>query len=63
MGLGKKMRNWFQMGKGRTKQHAGRAVGNPRVETKGQAEQAGGAGRQVGERVKDAGRAMRKAAR
>lgn len=63
MGLGKKLRNWFQMGKGRTKQHTGRAVGSPYLETKGQAEQAGGAGRQVGERVKDAGRAMRKAAR
>jgi uncharacterized protein YjbJ (UPF0337 family) len=49
------------MGKGRAKEKTGRAVGNPYLETKGEAERAGGATRQVGEQVKDAGKNMKKA--
>jgi uncharacterized protein YjbJ (UPF0337 family) len=56
-----KLRNRFQMGKGRAKEKAGRATGDPYLETKGQAERAGGATRQVGEQVKDAGKNVRDA--
>jgi uncharacterized protein YjbJ (UPF0337 family) len=61
MGFLDKMRNKFKMGKGRAKQDAGRAVGNPYLETKGQGERISGAGRQVGEQVKDAGKNVRDA--
>jgi uncharacterized protein YjbJ (UPF0337 family) len=56
-----KLRNRFTMGKGRAKQKAGRATGDPYLETKGQAERVEGAGRQVGEQVKDAGKNVREA--
>jgi uncharacterized protein YjbJ (UPF0337 family) len=49
------------MGKGRAKQDAGRATGDPYLESKGQAERIGGAGRQVGEQAKDAGKNVRDA--
>jgi uncharacterized protein YjbJ (UPF0337 family) len=39
----------------------GRATGDPYLETKGQAERVDGAGRQVGEQVKDAGKNVRDA--
>ena len=58
-----KLRNRFKMGKGRAKEGTGRAVGNPTLETKGQAERAGAASRQVGEQVKDAGKNVRDAFR
>ena len=61
MGFMDKLRNKLTMGKGRAKQNAGRASGDPYLETKGQAERAGGAGRQVGEQAKDAGKNMRDA--
>ncbi|TVZ05591.1 CsbD family protein [Trebonia kvetii] len=61
MGFMDKLRNRFQMSKGRAKQHAGRATGDPYLETKGQAERMGGATRQVGEQAKDAGRNMKDA--
>jgi uncharacterized protein YjbJ (UPF0337 family) len=61
MGFMDKLRNRFQMGKGRAKEKTGRAVGNPYLETKGEAERAGGATRQVGEQVKDAGKNARDA--
>lgn len=57
----KKLRNRFRMGKGRAKAKTGRATGDPYLETKGQAERAGGAARQVGEQVKDAGKNVRDA--
>lgn len=56
-----KLRNRFQMGKGRTKAKAGRAAGDPYVEVKGQAERASGAAKQVGEQAKDAGKNVRDA--
>jgi uncharacterized protein YjbJ (UPF0337 family) len=61
MGFMDKLRNKFTMGKGRAKQNAGRATGDPYLETRGQAERAGGAARQVGEQVKDAGKNVRDA--
>ncbi|MGE5132834.1 MAG: CsbD family protein [Gemmatimonadota bacterium] len=56
-----KLRNKFQMGKGRSKQDLGRATGDPYLEAKGQSERVGGAARQVGEQVKDAGKSARDA--
>jgi uncharacterized protein YjbJ (UPF0337 family) len=38
VGFLNKMRNRFKMGKGRAKEKAGRATGNARLETKGEAE-------------------------
>lgn len=49
------------MGKGRAKQNAGRATGDPYLESKGQAERIEGAGRQVGEQAKDAAKNTRDA--
>jgi len=56
MGFVDKMRNKFKMGRGRVKQDAGRATGDPYLEAKGQGERMSGAARQVGEQVKDAGK-------
>jgi uncharacterized protein YjbJ (UPF0337 family) len=61
MGFIDKLRNRFKMGKGRARQNYGRATGDPYQEGKGQAERVEGAGRQVGERAKDAGKAVRDA--
>jgi uncharacterized protein YjbJ (UPF0337 family) len=61
MGFLDKMRNRFKMGKGRAKEKTGRHTGNARLETKGEAERAGGGARQVAEQVKDAGKNIRKA--
>jgi uncharacterized protein YjbJ (UPF0337 family) len=61
MGFMDKLRNRFQMGKGRAKAKTGRATGDPYLETKGQAERAGGAAKQVGEQAKDAARNTRDA--
>ena len=61
MGFLNKMRNRFKMGKGRAKEKAGRATGDPYLETKGGAERASGGTRQVTEQVKDAGKNVRKA--
>jgi uncharacterized protein YjbJ (UPF0337 family) len=61
MGFMDKLRNRFTMGKGHAKQDVGRATGNPRLETEGQADRVEGAGKQVGEQVKDAGKNVRDA--
>ncbi len=61
MGFMDKLRNKFQMGKGRSKQDVGRATGDPYLEAKGQTERVGGAARQVGEQAKDAGKSVRDA--
>jgi uncharacterized protein YjbJ (UPF0337 family) len=61
MGFMDKLRNRFMMGKGHAKQDVGRATGDPYLETKGQAERIDGAGRQVGEQVKDAGKNVKDA--
>ena len=61
MGFMDKMRNKFKMGKGRAKENIGRAADDPYLETKGQSKRVGGAARQVGEQVKDAGRNIKAA--
>jgi uncharacterized protein YjbJ (UPF0337 family) len=57
-----KVRNKLQMGRGRVKQQAGRASGDPYLEAEGKADRVGGSVRQAGEQVKDAGRNIRDAA-
>lgn len=61
MGFMDKLRNRFRMGKGHAKQETGRATGDPYLEAEGQGERIGGATRQVGEQVKDAGKNVRDA--
>jgi uncharacterized protein YjbJ (UPF0337 family) len=61
MGFMDKLRNRFKMGKGRAKQSVGRTTGDTSLEARGQAERIDGAGRQVGEQVKDAGKNVRDA--
>ena len=61
MGFMDKLRNRFKMSKGHAKENVGRATGDPYLETRGKAERVGGAGRQVGEQVKDAAKNVRDA--
>ena len=61
MGFMDKLKNRFQMGKGRGKQNLGRATDDPYLEAEGQRERVSGAGKQVGEQVKDAGKNVRDA--
>jgi uncharacterized protein YjbJ (UPF0337 family) len=61
MGFIDKLRNRLQMVKGRGKARAGRAAGDPYLESRGQAERASGAAKQVGEQAKDAGKNIRDA--
>ena len=61
MGFMDKLRNRFQMSKGRAKQHAGQAAGDPYLEAEGRADRVDGAARQVGEQVKDAGKNVKDA--
>jgi uncharacterized protein YjbJ (UPF0337 family) len=61
MGFMDKLRNRFQMSKGKAKQDVGRATGDPYLEAEGQGDRVGGAARQVGEQVKDAGKNVRDA--
>jgi uncharacterized protein YjbJ (UPF0337 family) len=59
MGFMDKLRNRFKMSKGHAKENVGRATGDPYLETRGKAERVDGAGRQVGEQVKDAAKNVR----
>jgi uncharacterized protein YjbJ (UPF0337 family) len=61
MGFMDKLRNRFQMSRGKVKQDVGRATGDPYLEADGQGERIGGAVRQVGEQVKDSGKNVRDA--
>ena len=61
MGAMDKLRNKLQMGKGRAKQDAGRATGNPRMEAEGQGDRVAGSAKQVGEQVKDSGKNVKDA--
>jgi uncharacterized protein YjbJ (UPF0337 family) len=56
-----KIRNKLQMGRGRVKQEAGRASGDPYLQAEGKADRVSGSVKQVGEQVKDAGRNIRDA--
>jgi uncharacterized protein YjbJ (UPF0337 family) len=60
MGFIDKMRNKLKMGRGRAEEKAGRAAGDPYLETRGQAKRVSGTARQVGEQVKDAGKSIRR---
>jgi uncharacterized protein YjbJ (UPF0337 family) len=59
MGFMDKLRNRFQMSKGKVKQDVGRATGDRSMEAEGQGDRIGGAAKQVGEQVKDAGKNVR----
>jgi len=61
MGFMDKLKNKMQMGRGRAKQQTGRAVGNPKLESRGKAERVGGGAKQVGEQVKDAAKNIKDA--
>ena len=61
MGFMDKLRNRLQMGRGRSKQEAGRATGDPYLETEGRADRVEGGVKQAGERAKDAGKDVRDA--
>lgn len=61
MGFLDKLRNKLTMGKGRLKEDAGRAADDPYLVAGGKGDRVAGAGRQVGEQAKDAGKNMRDA--
>ncbi len=61
MGFMDKLRNRLKMGRGRAKQNAGQATGDPYLEASGHAERIEGASRQVGEQAKDAAKNVRDA--
>jgi uncharacterized protein YjbJ (UPF0337 family) len=61
MGFADKLRNRFQMGRGRAKQDVGRVTGDRSLEAEGQADRVGGSVKQVGEQAKDAGRNIKDA--
>lgn len=63
MGYIGKLRNRFQIAKGRGKSKLGHATGNRSLQFKGQADRLAGAARQVGEQVRDAGKNLRGAVR
>jgi uncharacterized protein YjbJ (UPF0337 family) len=57
MGFVDKIKNKLQMGKGRAKESAGRKADDPYLAGEGRADRVAGGAKQVGEQVKDAGRA------
>jgi uncharacterized protein YjbJ (UPF0337 family) len=61
MGFMDKIRNKLQMGRGRVRQDAGRAMGDPYLESQGQADRVAGSAKQVGEQAKDAGKNIKDA--
>ena len=54
-----KAKNKAQEAKGKTKETAGRAVGNDRLEAEGVADQTAGDVKQAGEKVKDAAKSLK----
>jgi uncharacterized protein YjbJ (UPF0337 family) len=63
MGYIGKLRNRFQIAKGRGKVKVGRATGNRSLRFKGHADRLAGTAKQVGEQVKDAGKNLRGSAK
>ena len=61
MGFIDKMRNKFMMGRGRAKENVGRVTHDRSMQAEGKGDRIQGAGRQVGEQVKDAGKNVRDA--
>jgi uncharacterized protein YjbJ (UPF0337 family) len=60
MSFQKKIRNKFQITRGRARQKLGRATGNRRMQAGGLADRIGGNVKQAGQQVKDAGRDLRR---
>jgi uncharacterized protein YjbJ (UPF0337 family) len=54
MAMGKKIKDKGESAKGKTKEAAGRATGDPVLREKGKADQVSGDLKQAGEKVKDA---------
>ncbi len=63
MSFQKKIKNRFQITRGRAKQKLGRATGNRRMQAEGLADRIGGNVRQAGQQMKDAGRDLRRGGR
>jgi uncharacterized protein YjbJ (UPF0337 family) len=61
MGFLDKLRNKMQMGRGRAKQQAGRAMDDPYLESEGRADRVAGGAKQVGEQGEDAGKNIKDA--
>jgi uncharacterized protein YjbJ (UPF0337 family) len=61
VGFFDKLRNKVQMGRGRAKQQAGRAMDDPYLESEGRADRISGGAKQVGEQVKDTGKNVKDA--
>ncbi|GGV29238.1 hypothetical protein GCM10010182_60380 [Actinomadura cremea] len=60
MGLLDKLKNRTQRAKGRAKENAGRESRDPYLEAEGRKDRVAGGAKQVGERVKDAARDVRR---
>lgn len=60
MGLLDKLKNRTQRAKGRAKESAGRESRDPSLEAEGRKDRVAGGAKQVGERVKDAARDVRR---
>jgi uncharacterized protein YjbJ (UPF0337 family) len=63
MGLIDKLRNKVTIGKGHAKENLGRHNRDPELSAEGQADRIRGGAKQVGERVKDAARDIRRSSR
>jgi uncharacterized protein YjbJ (UPF0337 family) len=61
VGFFDKLRNKMQMGRGRVKQQAGRATGDPYLEAEGRADRISGGTKQVGEHAKSAAKNVKDA--
>lgn len=59
MGFIDKIKNKLQMSKGRGKEEAGRATGDPYLKSEGRRDRMEGGVKQAGEHVKDAGKNVR----
>ncbi|WP_018658166.1 CsbD family protein [Actinomadura flavalba] len=60
MSLLDKIKNTAQRAKGRGKERAGRQSGDPYLEAEGKKDRVSGGAKQVGERIKDAGKEARR---
>jgi uncharacterized protein YjbJ (UPF0337 family) len=59
MGFIDKIKNKLQMSKGRGKEEAGRATGDPYLKAEGRGDRVEGGAKQAGEHLKDAGKNVR----
>jgi uncharacterized protein YjbJ (UPF0337 family) len=63
MGLFDKLRNKMTIGKGNAKENLGRHNRDPEMQAEGRADRLRGGAKQVGERVKDAARDIKRSTR